>query len=613
MSQPPQFSSSPSSLSQRSRKLSDGRQDDASSFAGLSRQNSSLTSLTLAPVSPGKHFHGPSSADSFLESINSYLSSSLDNLSGKSFEDPSLTAPGSVYVDATRSADGSARAPPPLFQQSWQAGGSVPFSGVELTRVQESYFIGLFCNSWHCCYNVLDDAGFRNHWKSLWITETGTVSPSRKPSSLVDIVIGLGMQYASIVEPHDLAARAQLDIQEVSVLSRWLFRRCQTLIMDDIEKPSLRTAQSQFLSVLYLENTSRPTTAHAMLAAALRTSETLGLHLEPSPEFTAARQELRRRVWWSLTSYDTNLCIRLGRPWGPSLGEVVGACSLPSDNVDRSVPSLPSDLEDGVTALSYALQASKLALVGRKSDTAGSLDESMQALQSWIDGVPEGLKTARREGGLPFSTDGTELDIDGFSPPWLQCQRLLLETQYHNLALTLCRTAIAFPEPGNSPTPPAGPISQAPHNAELAARHAISVTQLLQQAMRESDMLNGWREPFNIQWNAAITLAGFIVAYPQGGTVTQAARRQLASSVQVLKTMGHFLVEVLRPIEAAGNLATRTEQFVTNGSASSSGIPGDAAMMMPEDFEFDFSQEAQEFPVFQDPGPEASSMFKTWA
>ncbi|KAH6691350.1 fungal-specific transcription factor domain-containing protein [Plectosphaerella plurivora] len=587
---PPQFSSSPSSVSQRSRKLSDGRQDDASPFRGLSRQNSSLTSLPLAPVSPGKHFHGPSSAESFLELINSHLRSSPEDA-------PNLTSSGS--------------APAPLFQQSWQAGGNVPFSGVELTRVQESYFIGLFCNSWHCCYNVLDDAGFRNHWKSLWITDAGTVSPSRKPSSLVDIVIGLGMQYASIVKPHDLSTRAQLDTQEVSVLSRWLYRRCQTIIMDDIEKPSLRTAQSQFLSVLYLDNTSRPATAYAMLAASLRTSEALGLHLEPSSEFAAAEQELRKRVWWSLTSYDINLCIRLGRPWGTSLGEATSTCSLPSDNVDRSVPALPTDLEDGVTALSYALHVSKLALAGRQSDSVGSLDESMQALQSWVEAVPDGLKTARREGGLPYSTDGTELEIDTFSPPWLQCQRLLLETQYHNLALTLCRSSIVFPEPGNSPTPPAQPTGQAPRNAELAARHAICVTQLLHQVMRESDMLNGWREPFNVQWNAAITLAGFIVAYPRGGDVTQAAHRALATSVQVLKTMGNFLVEVLRPIEAADNLAAQTERFVVNGSGT--GIPGSAAIMMPEDFEFDFSHDAQDFPGFHDPVPGSNGMYKAWA
>lgn len=612
--QMPQLSSSPSSVSQRSRNPSDGRHDDASSFAGLSRQNSSLTSLQPPSVSPGQQFHGPSSADAFLELINSYLRTSLSHAQGKASDDSNLAGSGSAYVHSKGvTNDTHSRGPPPLFQQSWQTGGH-SFGGVELTRTQESYFIGLFCNSWHCCYNVLDDAGFRNHWKSLWMTDSGGVSPSRKPSSLVDIVVGLGMQYASTVEPHDLASRAQLDVQEVAVLSRWLYRRCQTLIMDDIERPSLRTAQSQFLSVLYLDNTSRPTTAHAMLAASLRTAEALGLHLEPSLEFPPAERELRRRLWWSLASYDVNLCLRLGRPWGASLGETGYSCGLPSDNVDRTVPALPSDLEDGVTALSYALQATKMALAGRQSETACSLDDSMQAVQSWLYAVPEGLKTARRKGGLSFSTDGTELEIDSFAPPWLQCQRLVLETQYHNLAMTLCRSSIVFPNSGDSPTPPAEPFGHAPRNAELAVRHAIAVTQLLQQVLRESDMLNGWREPFNVQWNAAITLAGFIVAYPRGGDTTEAAHRALSLSIQGLKTMGRFLIDVGRSIEAAGGLAARAGHFVANGDGSVAGLSGvaiDASMMMPEDFEFDFSEETQDFPGFPDTVSE--SMYKTWA
>ena len=70
---------------------------------------------------------------------------------------------------------------------SGESGASDPRCYSDLTGLQEDYFLGLFWQSYHCTYQIIDEADFRTHYRSLWTPSRAT----RKPSALVDIILAL--------------------------------------------------------------------------------------------------------------------------------------------------------------------------------------------------------------------------------------------------------------------------------------------------------------------------------------------------------------------------------------------------------------------------------------
>jgi hypothetical protein len=131
----------------------------------------------------------------------------------------------------------------------------------------------------------------------------------------------------------------------------------------------------------------------------------------------------------------------------------------------------------------------------------------------------------------------------------LQRQRLFLELLYHTFTINLHRPFIAFPamsEPSPSSssnsalTPGLGPLVTA--HATTAARHCIAITAILHQILTETDLLKGWHEAFQQQWNAAITMVGFLLAFPASPTAGS-VRTALADAVCVFEEFGkHFAV-----------------------------------------------------------------------
>jgi hypothetical protein len=139
----------------------------------------------------------------------------------------------------------------------------------------------------------------------------------------------------------------------------------------------------------------------------------------------------------------------------------------------------------------------------------------MQCLQEWVDSVPEPLRMKRCDGITPFSTDGAYPLIEQFAPIWLQRQRLLLELSYHQLTVNLYRPFISFTSP-----PPSGSIVEA--IVMQCAKHAIMLSRITQHMMAETSLLDGWHEAYYCQWNSAMTLIGFVMAYPDATLVSEA-------------------------------------------------------------------------------------------
>ena len=453
----------------------------------------------------------------------------------------------------------------------------------DLTGTQEDYFLSLFWQSYHCTLQVIDETEFKEHYRSLW-TRPG--SP-RQPSALVDIILAICMQYGvasarrsgTIKEPS-----VDVDGNDATMAGRWLYRRSQTLLSGELESPTIMTLQCHIFSVYYLCIASFQNMAHTTLALAVRTAQILGIHLEPPDNLPRKERELRKRLWWTLYTLESKTCMKLGRPWSAEISH--STCNLPADDYELALLSGSNfaSFGENVTWLTYSLQNTKLCLAARAvyiafydkcADIFSANDEktiynnshamessaqpllsSIQCLQTWLRELPEGLKTKRKDSGEPFSTDKSPLELELFAPMWLQRQRLLLELLYHNLAMNLYRPFISFSQPFSPDTPVAN------GHANSCVNHAIALTHIMHQVLTETDMLSGWHEAFQWQWNAALSLTGFVLAYPQAPS-SSSAREAINNAISVFEQFGKNFAVASSAANVARDLTTKAD-FLTH-------------------------------------------------
>ena len=472
-----------------------------------------------------------------------------------------------------------------------------------LTRIQEDYFLGLFWQSYHCMYHILDEAEFREHYKSLWTAP----SAPRNPSALVDIVLAMCMQYGVAFLPrNDVVTDPKADVNgnDATIAGRWYYQRCQSLLAEELESPSITTLQCYIFSVIYLCNASFQTTAHSILALAIRTAQTLGLHLESSDDMPRVQRELRKRLWWALYALESQECMELGRPGVVGMSLMTHALS--ADDRELAMLSGAHAMSTGddssVTCLTYILHNMKLILAIRtiysafyakcaevldmhagdslysspeSSETcAAFLQSSMGALQTWLHELPAALKTPRRGNGTPLSTDRSPLDLEPFVPLWLQRQRLLLELRYHALAMSLYRPFISFVQPFSAQS---RPLAEA--NSVACLNHAMALTHITRQVLAETDILGGWHEAFRWQWSAALSTLGFVLACPVQ-PCTPTARRAVAVAIAVFEAFGDNFAVAVSAAAVVKAVAAKADVLVRRFRTGVAGS-GDAQQQPP--------------------------------
>ncbi|KAF5627245.1 transcriptional regulatory [Fusarium tjaetaba] len=520
--------------------------DSAPSFSYANNGVQLDTTTTIPSLAPTTQFYGPSSTYYFIHCISQRLEATGYSLS--SGQEPHSLIPNS----ASRSMVNVINTPDAELDVHQSSDDGVAdrlthgltektLSGRDLSATQEAYFLDLFWDSWHCCYQLLDEGEFRAQYKSLWDEPTGGC---REDSPLVDIVLALCMQFGVTSLPRQSGYRAEINSRDAAVAGRWLYQRCQTLISCDLERPTLETFQCQLWSAIYLANASYQNMAQNMLGVTVRTAYTLGLHIEPGSDLPVKEREARKRAWCIMFIFETRSCIRLGRPWVTQT-QPVSPLLPTSDRCHATV---------GFGQTRYTTERAKLTEIARSafdsafdyrpsgevatttSNSQSNLYTSyMERMRAWAESLPHMLKTERRNGGKPLSTDLSEIEIEPFAPVLLRRQRLMLELFYHELMLTLGRHCMS------QSLTRAGSIQTSYHEmADIAVLHAAATTKLLYQVYQEYDILNGWYEPFNCQWNAAITLVGYLLSYPQGSTTAMIARTALSQSITVLEKMGDF-------------------------------------------------------------------------
>ena len=405
----------------------------------------------------------------------------------------------------------------------------------DMTRCQEEQFLHLFWQTYHITFPILNEKEFREHYNSLWTDAFSPIGTKRKPSALVDSMLALCLQHSTAYLTRD-EADANIKEDDVNFAGRELHRRSQNLLLNEYEVPTISTLQCLIYTALYLSNASMLHMEHQILATAVGIARTLGVHHEPMVNSSTAQSSLRRRIWWTLFLLDSKACLELGRPHLINTSDMT--CTLPSDDLLEAADfgsSLSLTFAD-INWLTFHTQSVKLIVIVRSIQTsfyehcsevsasheetdlydnpeilescADHLLRSMKGLQDWIRDVPVALKIPRKGTGEPFSTSRSVVDLDPYVPLWLQRQRLLLELLYHNLTMSLRRPFTRFTPASNA----AFQISV--DHSVSCLNHAIITTDILHQVLTEVDILNGWQQAYQSQWDAALSMLGFGLAHP---------------------------------------------------------------------------------------------------
>jgi hypothetical protein len=534
-------------------------------------------------------YYGPSSSYYFINRIGIHL--------GRELEQPQPDHQLHPRSASTIYASPESPDAEPLNKSSIQSTSTSGQSFV--SRAQEEYLLGVFWQFYYCTLPIIDEIDFRVYYNGLWMKNSTT---TRSPSPLIDIILALCMQHGFALMPNSPSiTNSKTDRDDSSIAGRWFYRRSRKLMEGYLESPSIATLQCHIYASIYLSCASFYNMAHNTLSIAVRTAQILGLHLDPPRYLPEKERELRRRIWWVLSTVETKTCMKLGRPFAYRISDV--SCLIPSDT-QEAVALTGSTLGDSgsdVTWLSYSVQSQKLILMARKIhedvyneygsllslrklevpyEDAGTLENCAKYLRSkehvfqlWLDSVPAGIQTKRRNGGVPFSTDRSSLDIEQHCPLWLQRQRICLELVYHTMAMNLYRPFITFTRDYEVNTP------TAESHATVCINHAIAHTYVLHQVISETDLLNGWHEAFQWQWNATITILGYLLAYPMSPS-TYTARRATDQAISTFELIGRNNVAVSRSAasvtrDLVAKVDSLVDRFKTGlGISSTSQSPG---------------------------------------
>jgi hypothetical protein len=315
--------------------------------------------------------------------------------------------------------------------------------------------------------------------------------------------------------------------------------------------------------------------------------------------------------------------MEMGRPLALNFSQV--SCTLPDDNPDFLEPG-----EKNVHMKAFNSQYIKLLMTTRAiyftyyrkcAEVIGGkgprrslyqdprdleicaeyLNSKTGYLKTWLQQVPDSLKTPRKQPGQPFSTDQFALDFPPYPSdhPWLPLQRIVLELFYHNQCMNLYRPFISFTRVPDVSTP-----YTAAH-ATSCANHAIAMTRIIHQSLGDMNLLSGWYEIFQWQWNATLSLISSILANPGASTTTD-ARNALNVAMSVFEHLSTACASAVSAANVTGELARivdmlvarvgllESNQSVAQEQQASASSSNQAATSLAPDFaltSFDFTPE----------------------
>ncbi|KAL4925642.1 Zn(II)2Cys6 transcription factor [Aspergillus undulatus] len=307
-------------------------------------------------------------------------------------------------------------------------------------------------------YLLLEDYFDAVHWFSLVIYEPtfrrnlrsiaeGYAHPSQKSFLiLLAAVLGMGAWYRSQKKATDLT-----DDGNWRDMSERLLKLVESYIVNLMDQPSVTAAQTCILFGSYCVYHGRPNLSFSLLGATIRISQAAGLHREPT-RANYEESEERKRVWWTIYTWDRFASITYGRPLG--INDRDCNISMPADILENPYFLEPRSGQQHTICYSvYQRELNRLYLMASRaletifgSRTSGSSQEltgdayvelakeATRNLQRWREELPSFLTLNLEQDFQPES---------GLSAKAHALQSLSLHLTYDNILIVLHRPLLA--------------------------------------------------------------------------------------------------------------------------------------------------------------------------
>ncbi|PWY62337.1 C6 transcription factor [Aspergillus eucalypticola CBS 122712] len=317
-------------------------------------------------------------------------------------------------------------------------GQRLPPTDVTYSSIEE-YF-----NTVHWFSLVIYEPTFRTRLHSI---TDGFAHPSQKSFLLLlAVMLGMSAWY-----------RSQRTVTDAADSSRWrklsadLMSLVELHVVELMDESSVTAAQILILFGSHHVYHGRPNLSFSLLGATIKMSQAAGLHRE-SPTGKLEEIEERKRVWWTIYTWDRFASITYGRPLG--INDKDCNLSMPADNLENPYFTAPGSEQGYAICYSpYQRELNTLYLMASPalefifgSRTSGSskaltgevyielVKEATQNLQKWQNNLPDYLT-------MDFDRD-VELD-SGPSARAHALQSLSLQLTYDNVLIVLHRPLLA--------------------------------------------------------------------------------------------------------------------------------------------------------------------------
>jgi hypothetical protein len=319
-------------------------------------------------------------------------------------------------------------------------------------------------------------------------------------------------------------------------------------------RPSIPVMQCYCYLTLYLLDAGQYQAAYIMVGLGLRIVQSLNYMDIRNGRYKECR--LFRHVWWTLIHLEFRCARHVGKPVTSRADSLVG--------LNPCREELDPDFASG---LAYHVEAIRLTAAARAVNEAmdrhplpngisgranvearaEALSQHLGLLKQWGDELPHQqpfvnlhLDAAEATNTSPCPGDAQSTPQDTLADsPVLTLQNTLLSLQYHNTTMTLHRTFIQFPSPSsNSISNTGNPSPKSTAHALTALHHAMTLTTLAHTRLSTHEIHHGHAEIYQYQWNAVITIIGFMLAYPFRRDLCARARGCLDLAMEVFTSAG---------------------------------------------------------------------------
>jgi hypothetical protein len=238
-----------------------------------------------AEESQDQGYYGSSSAGSFIEQVRKVVEQKTGS--------PSSARPRAAIHDQDRS---------PLMVSNEDIDQD-ELDAVLPRRKRADALMAEYWKSFHVLYPILDREMICTDYENLW-KEDGIVSHERSLLCLLNIVFALSAQLLPSASPPERAAAAAV-----------FHGRAKNLLRFE-NTTSVRYVQIYLLFGFYLQSTNDPHPAWTFVGLAVRTAQSLQLHLSTTSERISnpRHKSLLQRIWHGCVFLDRNLAMTYGRP-----------------------------------------------------------------------------------------------------------------------------------------------------------------------------------------------------------------------------------------------------------------------------------------------------------